>query len=121
MARRFADNSTRPTRALQAWLVLTARAKNCQTITYSMLDELMCFGSPIGLSPILDYILKYCRLNELPPLTIIVVGKNTGIPSSGMGEFDFRQQEAVFNFDWYSIFPPTVEELDAALHDPAVQ
>lgn len=121
MVRAFANYSTRPARALQAWLILTARARNRQTVTYSMLDDLMCFGNPKALGPILDYILKYCRVNALPPLTIIVVNKNTGIPSNGMGEFDFSQQETVFNFDWYSIFPPTVEELDAVFHDSGEQ
>lgn len=114
MVTRFGDISNRPTRALQAWLILIARATNRQTLTYTILDELMHFGNPRALGPILDYILKFCIANDLPRLTIIVVNKNTGVPSSGMGDFDFSQQEAVFDFDWYSIVPPMPEELDAA-------
>jgi hypothetical protein len=112
--KRFEDISTRPTRALQAWIVLISRARNRQTLTYSMLDELMSFGNPRALGPILDYIWAYCKVSDLPPLTILVVNKNTGVPSSGMGEFDFAQQESVFEFDWYSVLPPSPEELDKA-------
>ena len=110
----FSDNSTYPIRALQAWLILIGRAKNRQTLTYTMLDELMGFGAPVAIGSIIDYIWRYCKINKLPPLTIIIVNKATGLPSSGMGEFDFAQQEAVFNFDWYNIIPPTPEELIAA-------
>lgn len=112
--KRFEEISTRPTRALQAWLVLISRARNRQTLTYSMLDELMNFGNPRALGQILDYVGAYCKVNDLPPLTILVVGKNTGIPSSGMGEFTFAQQESVFEFDWFGILPPSPEELENA-------
>ncbi len=116
MVTRFGDHSTNPTRALQAWLILIGRARNRQTLTYKTLIELMQFSAPpVALGPILDYILKYCQLNGLPPLTVIVVRKDTGAPGSGMGEYSYSQQEEVFEFDWYSIVPPTPEELDAAL------
>lgn len=111
---KIGDISTRPTRALQAWIILISRARNRQTLTYSMLDELMSFGNPRALGPILDYILGYCKVNDLPPITILVINKNTGVPSNDMGEFDFAQQESVFEFDWYSILPPSPEELDKA-------
>lgn len=114
MVKQFKEITTRPTRALQAWLILIGRARNRQTLTYSMLDELMTFGNPRALGPILDYIWAYCKIYNLPPLTILVVNKNTGVPSSGMGEFDFAQQESVFEFDWYSIAPPSAEELENA-------
>ena len=114
MVRYYSENSTRPTRAQQAWFILIGCARNRQTLTYSMLGESMNFGSPHALGPILDYLWRYCRINELPPLTILVVNKNTGTPSSGMGEFTADQQEAVFGFDWYGVIPPTPEELEAA-------
>jgi hypothetical protein len=97
---------------LQAWLILIGWARNRQTLTYSELDELMAFGNPRVLGPILAYIWDYCKINDLPPLTILVVSKNTEVPSSGMGEFDSAQQESVFEFDWYSIVPPSPEELE---------
>lgn len=114
MVNYFRDNSTRPTRAYQAWLILISKASNRQTLTYTMLDDLMNFGSRVGLGKILDYIWTYCSVNELPPLTILVVSKGDGTPSSGMGEYDYSQQEKVFEFDWYSIVPPTPEELEKA-------
>ncbi len=112
--KKFAEISTRPNRAVQAWLILVGRAMNRQTLTYSMLDEVMNFGNPRALGPILDYIWAYCKSNDLPPLTILVVNKNTGTPSSGMGESNPAQQESVFEFDWYGVVPPSSEELDVA-------
>jgi putative restriction endonuclease len=91
--------------------------KNRQTLTYEMLDKLMNFGAPVAMGPITDYIWCYCKINNLPPLTIIVVSKATGQPSSGMGNFTFAQQEAVFSFDWYDIVPPTIEEFIAAKNE----
>jgi len=51
--KKFAEISTRPNRAVQAWLILVGRAMNRQTLTYSMLDEVMNFGNPRALGPIL--------------------------------------------------------------------
>jgi hypothetical protein len=115
MVSQFADNSSPPKRALQAWLILIGRARNRQTLTYTQLHELMHYGAPVGLGrQILDYIKIYCSVNDLPPLTIIVVKKDAGVPGSGFGDFDLAEQEAVFKFDWYSIMPPTPAELDRA-------
>ena len=114
MVQQFKDITTRPIRAFQAWLILIAQARNQQTLTYSTLDELMKFGNPRALGAILDYIWAYCRANDLPPLTSIVVAKTTGVPSNSEGDLDFAQKEAVFEFDWYSIVPPSPSELDAS-------
>jgi len=75
----------------------------------------MNFGAPVAMGRIIDHIQCYCIINKLPPLSLIVVNKATGLPGSGMGDFDFSQQESVFNFDWYDIVPPTTEELKLAL------
>ena len=114
MVKHFADNSTRPTRALQAWLILIGQARIRQTLTYGALDKLMSFGFPFALGPILDYIFWYCRINQLPPLALIVVSKETGKPGEweGMDRIaDAPRNQAVFDFDWYSLVPPTPEEL----------
>ena len=57
----------------------------------------------------------YCQQNEIPPLTILVVNQNTGLPGEGLTGADLNaDREAVFNFDWYSIVPPTPEEFKEA-------
>src|SRR5208337_4701834 len=50
----------------------------------------------------------------LPALTSLVVEKATGLPSNGLITVEFpAEQRRVFSFDWFSIFPPTVQELEA--------
>jgi len=77
-----------------------------------MLGDLMDFRSPHAVGQVLHYIRQYCLANDLPPLTILVVGKGTGEPGMGMGEFKYADQEAVFEFDWYSLMPPTPKEFE---------
>ena len=113
MVKRFADNSVYPTRALQAWLILIGQARLRRTLTYGELDKLMHYGSA-QLGGILDYIFWYCKMSGLPPLALIVVNKETGKPGEWEGMdtvADVPQDQAVFDFDWYSIIPPTPEEL----------
>ena len=111
----FDDEPSRPRQAYQAWLVLICKASNRQTMTYGELAQILGFkgASPIG--NVLDYIYQYCKQNSdgLPPLSIIVVNKQTGKPGSGMPP-DFSEQERVFQFDWYSVVPPMPEALKQA-------
>ncbi len=106
-----------PIRALQAWQYLIGKAYNRQTIRYEHLAALMGYTDNRPLSPILGHIMVYCQQNELPPLSIIVVNKD-GTPGEGFtdaapDEFH-RRREDVFNYDWYSIVPPKVEEFKEA-------
>jgi hypothetical protein len=116
MARYFPEDSTLATRALQAYLILIGRASNQQTIQYRQLCEIMHWGTggPILAGP-LGRLMHWCAREGLPALTSIVVEKETGIPSTGLTtveENDFpAEQQRVFAFDWYSIFPPTPREL----------
>ncbi len=58
----------------------------------------------------------YCDQNGLPPLTVIVVNQETGLPGVGLitAEDLNASREEVFGFDWYGLFPPTPEEFDQA-------
>ena len=116
MTRTFADDSHFHTRALQIWQILIGRAHNRQEITYRDLRHLMGYpeGSYNVLSRCLDPVMRYCQQNNLPPLTVLVVGERTGKPGQGFtaGSGDWNSDRArVFAFDWYSIFPPTPDEL----------
>jgi hypothetical protein len=115
MPKKFQHDSTLATRALQTYLVLIGRAANQQTIQYRQLCEQMDYGvGPILAHP-LGRIMDWCAREGLPALTVLVVEKETGLPSTGLttvqqGDFPAEQQR-VFAFDWYSIFPPTLNDL----------
>ncbi|SRR5258708_40218646 len=111
MVKKF-ENSTRAMRALQAWLILIGQAQiKRKPFTYEELGEKMNFPY-FGLARVLGRIKRFCELNDLPPLTVLVVNKKTGIPGSGLGEMDYqKEQERVLAINWYNIMPPTLEEL----------
>lgn len=57
----------------------------------------------------------YCQQNQLPPLTVIVVNQKTGLPGEGLTDVELNaDREAVFNYDWFNLYPPSPEELAAA-------
>ena len=76
---------------------------------------MMSYGRGPILSRPLGRIMDWCKREELPALTSIVVEKGTGIPSTGLTtveDNDFpTEQRRIFSFDWYSIIPPTLAEL----------
>jgi hypothetical protein len=115
MVRRFEDESTHPTRAFQVWLILIGRAANRQTMTYEMLAKQIGYSRADFLAHILGHIMYYCSQTSLPSLTALVVYKDGGTPGSGFVSADPNtERERVYGFDWYSIFPPSPDELRAA-------
>jgi hypothetical protein len=124
MPRKIADESHDGTQAFQAYLVLIGLAWNRQTITYGKLSQnQMKFGQGGILADPLGCIMGWCYENGLPPLTALVVNGETGLPGEGLyverpGELPAAQQK-VFRFNqeaggWYSLFPPSADELEAA-------
>lgn len=115
MTRRFSQNPTRPERAVQIWLILIGAAYNRQILTYRILAEMLNYKGAGVFARTLGHIMFYCREEGLPPLTVIVVNQETGLPGEGLTETDLNaDRERVFNFDWYDIVPPTPEQLAAA-------
>ena len=109
---------TRSQRASQIWAVLAWLARNRQTITYTQLGRLI--GVPkVGLGQLLEPIQSYCLLNELHPLTILVVQQESGLPGSGFtgatAEEFAKAQAEVFAFDWLKHGNPQAEKLEAAV------
>jgi hypothetical protein len=97
-------------RAAQLWAVLALASRNRQILTYSLVSRLI--GVPqAGLGQLLEPIQSYCLLHSLPPLTILVVSSDTGMPGSGfVAESDIpRTQQKVFNFDWLDHGAPSPE------------
>ncbi len=69
------------------------------------------------LDKILGHIAYFCEFYEphsLPPLTSIVVGKSRGTPGRDIpvdrDQID-QLKEDVYEYDWYNVCPPTLEEL----------
>ena len=105
-------------RACQIWGILAWVAKNRQSITYGHLSKLI--GVPTaGLGHLLEPIQSFCILEELPPLTILVVQQDSGLPGSGFtgakaSEFAKIQME-VFNYNWLDFGNPQPEKLEDAV------
>jgi len=64
---------------------------------------------------------EYCRIHSLPPLTVLVVSEQTGLPGTG---FDAAEdipeaQARVFGFDWASVDCPSPEAFERAEVEPA--
>ncbi len=107
-------------RSAQIWSVLGLAARNRQILTYQMVGKLV--GVPArGLGQLLEPIQSYCLLHNLPPLTILVVLEETGLPSTGFSaalasELPKKQLE-VFAFDWIKHMAPKPDDLDQAVKE----
>jgi hypothetical protein len=107
---------TRAQRAQLAWQVLVAAAHNRQVLTYTIVAERIGMGAGT-LAEVLGCIMYYCRQQSLPPLTVLVVKQDTGLPGEGLRTLEdlARDREAVFNTEWFKRMPPTEVELETAL------
>ena len=103
-------------RATQVWAVLALAARNRQILTYDILSKLIGVP-PQGLANILNHVQRYCMKKDLPPLTSIVVNKETGLPGEGfIAAQDIpRNQGRVFNHDWLTPGAPSASDLEAAV------
>ena len=110
---KFSEIKKRNYYALQIYLILIGAAHFRQTLTYGGVAKMLGFDGAGVLAQILDHILYWCIENNLPPLTSIVVSKNSGRAGEGfIGSDDpISAREAVYEFDWYAIIPPTPDEL----------
>ena len=105
---------TRPQSALAIWTILIGAARIRQTLTYSMIAELLGYQGSGVLSQPLDLIMQYCSRNSLPPLTALVVNQTTGQPGSGLSTLEElnSDRERVFNHPWFQMIPMRTEDLE---------
>ena len=105
-------------RSTQIWAVLAWSARSRQNITYGQLAQI-CGGLARGLGGWLEPIQSYCIINELPPLTVLVVQQDSGLPGSGFtgataSEFA-RAQASVFAYNWLEHENPGAEKFELAV------
>ena len=102
-------------RAWQAWPVLTLAAGNRQLLTYDILAKLTGMHTP-GLGAVLEQIQSYCLVQNLPPLSALVVNRATGLPSAGFVATDDvpRALVRIFEHDWRATRCPTPGQLAEA-------
>jgi hypothetical protein len=118
MVRRFDDDASRPARGLQIWQILIGKAHNRQTITYGQLAKLLGFEGAGTMAHMLGHVYFYCQQKGLPPLNVLVVNQESGLPGEGVKHIDLnRSREEVFGFNWYGIWPPTPDELRIAFEE----
>jgi hypothetical protein len=90
-----------------AWFELTRCAGRRETINYAELGSLIGGIHHRQVSPILEVIQRYCRERkpqQLPPLTVLVVNKDTKKPGAGFTAASRNRIEAatrlVYDYDW---------------------
>jgi hypothetical protein len=102
-------------RAWQSWSLLAFAAGHRQTITYEMLGKLTGMHAA-GLGSVLEQIQSYCLVNNLPPLSALVVNKGTGLPSPGFVATTNVPKAFmdIFDHDWLETPCPTPDQLAEA-------
>ena len=103
-------------RANQIWPVLALAATNRQVLTYDMVARLIGV-TRVGMGQLLEPIQSYCLVHRLPPLTVLVVSKDTGMPGQGFiagSDGIPATQASVFAHDWLATPCPSPEQLESA-------
>lgn len=99
---------TRYQRASQIWSLLICAARERKTYTYGKVADILGFGGAGVMAQILGCIMWYCEENDFPPLTVLVVNQESGLPGEGLSTVEDvnSDREEVFQFDWFSVEPP---------------
>ena len=107
---------TRYQRALQIWSLLVCAAKDRRTYTYGEVAAVLGMGGAGVLANFLGPIMYYCRERQLPPLTVLVVNQDTGLPGSGLSTLENVNvdRERVFAHDWFQTEPPETGDFEEA-------
>lgn len=116
MVRYFSENTSLENRALQIWQILIGFAYERKTTTYGEIAEILGYKGAGTMDRQLGYILHFCVQNKLPPLSVLVVNAETGLPGDGFDTIGdlHKAREAVFNYDWFNLMPPTPKQFSHA-------
>ncbi|MCY2979446.1 MAG: hypothetical protein NTU79_12350 [Planctomycetota bacterium] len=106
----------RAERAAQLWPLLAWAATNRQTLTYDIVARLTGLLRP-SLGGFLEPIQSYCLVNNLPPLTVIVVSTVDGRPGTGNIQSDNPLEAfiSVFAHNWLETLAPSADVLAEAV------
>lgn len=121
-AARVFEKGDRVEKAQQAYLVLIGMASRRQLMTYAEVADFLGYENERGFTYVKNFLwplAAWCKERNLPILPAIVVNGKDGYPKfdgiyGGPTEWA-KELQRVFDRDWYKYYPPTSEELDAAL------
>ena len=107
---------TRFQRTLQIWSLLVCAARDRRTYTYGELASALGMGGAGVMGKFIGPIMFYCQQNQLPPLTVLVVNQDTGLPGEGLTTLEDvnRDRERVFTHDWFQMEPPETGDFEEA-------
>ena len=105
---------TKYQRSCQIWSLLICAARERKTYTYGDVAKILGYSGAGVMGNQLGPIMFYCKDNGLPPLTVLVVNQETGLPGEGLSTLEEVNidREKVFNFDWFSLEPPQVSDFE---------
>ena len=115
MPRKFSDNPSQRSRAVQIWQILIAKAHNHQILNFNELGELVGYwGNRVGqLTYPLNIINQYCIQEGLPRLPCLVVSFRTGRPTRKLNWSGVNlntERGKIFRFEWFKIYPPSEDD-----------
>ena len=99
-------------RAIQIYQILITCAHERRILTYEILGEMVGLP-PMSLGAHLTHLMNWCDTNQLPPITVLVVQKDSGKPGVGFTSFEdlHRDRERAFAHDWFKMKPLTAQDL----------
>ena len=97
------------------WAVLAVAARNRQILSYEMIAR-ACGVPRAAVGGFLEPIQAFCIRQGLPPLTVLVVSEETGMPGVGfIAAADIPHAQAeVFRHNWLRGRAPSPNDLEAA-------
>jgi alkylated DNA nucleotide flippase Atl1 len=97
-------------------MLLACAAKERKSYTYGNIANILGMGGAGVMAQFLGPIMHFCQQNDYPPLTVLVVNQETGLPGDGLTTLEEVNQdrERVFRFDWFAIAPPETQDFDKA-------
>lgn len=98
---------TKYQRSLQIWTLLICAARERKSYTYGGIAKILGMGGAGVMSQFLEPIIRYCDENGLPPLTVLAVNRETGLPGVGLTTLEEvnSDREKVFRHDWFDLEP----------------
>ena len=103
-------------RSSQLWSLLVCAARERKSYTYGELAQILGFERAGTMGSFLGPIMWLCKAKGWPPLTVLVVNQDTGLPGQGLSTVEEvnTDREAVYRFKWFEMEPPQIEDFKSA-------